>query len=98
MGMLSIRLDEATEADIRREAERSGQSVSDFVRAVLRKDLADRTRDEVPWARFIGCGSSNAYTKAHEREHEATFAAVVDEKFERIDRERAQRRAARDAD
>lgn len=96
MGMISIRLDEATEADVRAVASRAGLSMSDYVRSTLRKDLDDRHRGEAPWARFVGCGSSGA--AANRRGQGDTFAAAVDEKFERIDRERARRREARDAD
>lgn len=39
MGMISIRLDEATEADVRAAARRAGLSVSDYVRSTIQRDL-----------------------------------------------------------
>jgi antitoxin component of RelBE/YafQ-DinJ toxin-antitoxin module len=39
MGMVSIRFDDATEDDLRRAADRSGLSVSDFVRTAVRRTI-----------------------------------------------------------
>jgi Arc/MetJ-type ribon-helix-helix transcriptional regulator len=39
MGMISVRLDEETEADVRAAAHRAGLSVSDYVRSTIRRDL-----------------------------------------------------------
>ena len=57
MPTITIRLDEETEARLRRRLKRDGESVSDFVRSAIVSRLAEGTVLETPydaWLRIAG--------------------------------------------
>lgn len=62
MPTITIRLDEETDARLKRRLEQSGQSLSEFVRAAVVTQLASAPLHETPydaWQRLVqGCAGS----------------------------------------
>jgi plasmid stability protein len=57
MATITVRLDEETDARLKRRLERSGQSLSEFVRTAVVNQLASAPETEKPfeaWARIAG--------------------------------------------
>jgi predicted transcriptional regulator len=62
MPTITIRLDDETDARLKRRLDRSGETLSEFVRAAVVAQLADNPVDETPfdaWLRISeGCDAS----------------------------------------
>lgn len=78
MPTITIRLDDETDARLKRRLERSGESLSEFVRAAVVSQLAASTVQETPhdaWARLVqGCAGSG------ETDRSVTYKARIKEK------------------
>lgn len=79
MPTITIRLDEETDARLKRRLAHSGQSLSDFVRAAVVAQLAAGPQYETPydaWARLVeGCPGSG------ETDRSVTYKARIREKL-----------------
>ena len=79
MPTITIRLDDETDARLKRRLERSGESLSEFVRAAVVNRLAAGPMHEQPydaWARLVpGCVGSG------DRDRSTTYKARIKEKL-----------------
>jgi len=79
MPTITIRLDEETDARLKRRLARSGETLSDFVRTAVVNQLAAGPIHETPydaWARLVeGCAGSG------DTDRSATYKARIKEKL-----------------
>jgi Arc/MetJ-type ribon-helix-helix transcriptional regulator len=79
MPTITIRLDDEIDARLKRRLQRSGQSLSEFVRSAVVKQLAAAPAHETPneaWARLVqGCAGSG------DTDRSTTYKARIKEKL-----------------
>ena len=79
MPTISIRLDQRTDAQLRRRLARSGGSLTEFVRAAIAKRLATRLIHETPyhaWSRLVPDAAGRGET-----DRSTTYKARIKDKL-----------------
>lgn len=79
MPTITIRLDEETDARLKRRLERSGQTLSDFVRTAVVNELSAGPDLETPYAAWLRLGAPCAGSR--EADRSVTYKARIKEKL-----------------
>lgn len=79
MPTITIRLDEETDARLKRRLDRSGESLSEFVRAALVSHLSSAPEAETPYEAWVRLAQDCA--GSGDRDRSVTYKARIKEKL-----------------